>query len=653
MSLVLEHPYAQALAWALIHFVWQGAAIALALVAIQHLGRLSASARYTTGVAAMAVMLVAVVLTFARVASATPDPPSIQVAALAPQETTDLALGVPPADSASALSLAPPKFVTNVILVVWTLGVVVLSLRLLGGWYVARRLARRALSPASAEIQAMARRVAGRLALDRIVSVFESSAVAVPMMIGWVKPVVLLPAAALSGLSPVQLEALLAHELAHVRRHDYLVNLLQSVVETLLFYHPAVWFVSRRTRIDREHCCDDLAVDICDRVVYATALSDLAAMTRTPHIALAATDGPLLSRVRRILGRPADRQDAGTGWLSVCFVALLVGVLAPTALTVGARQTNDQAGVSGGVPGGVAAGVPGGVDGGVPGGVAGGVPGGVAGGVPGGVVEQRVEEPQTPTQAIERLRELEQEREKLEKARAEIESRRAKQIAELEAMLNRLLRDQGRMEKMREAGTLSESEAAEVKARIAKVHETIAELDFPKTKLEIARVHDKLAEMDRALLESKREMTLGDRELETKLTKELLDKKLSSDAEKALLEAKFQEISKAGLEKAELARVLDERKLKLELADLASVELDARATARAGDQVIVFIHGEPDLPTRYVVQPDGTIRFPFLGEIRVQGQTGQQIREDLTKRLTAKKLLSGSGVEVTLRGTRR
>ena len=86
----------------------------------------------------------------------------------------------------------------------------------------------------------------------------------------------LLPASALAGLSPQQLEAILAHELAHIRRHDYLVNLLQTLVETLLFYHPAVWWLSRRIRIERENCCDDLAVSLCgDPVAYAKALADL------------------------------------------------------------------------------------------------------------------------------------------------------------------------------------------------------------------------------------------------------------------------------------------------------------------------------------------------------------------------------------------
>jgi beta-lactamase regulating signal transducer with metallopeptidase domain len=167
------------------------------------------------------------------------------------------------------------------------------------------------------------------MALERVVQVFESTAIAVPMMVGWLKPVVLLPAAALSGLTSDQIEALLAHELAHVRRHDYLVNLLQAAVETLLFYHPAVWWVSRHVRQEREHCCDDLAIAVCgDRAAYAAALADLAAMT-TPRFALAASDGSLLARVKRILGPPADRHSAPVGWTPALLVALLGAALVP------------------------------------------------------------------------------------------------------------------------------------------------------------------------------------------------------------------------------------------------------------------------------------------------------------------------------------
>ena len=118
--------------------------------------------------------------------------------------------------------------------------------------------------------------LAARLRIGRAVRVVQSAAVQVPLVVGWLRPIVMLPASALTGLSPAQLESIIAHELAHVRRHDYLVNALQSVAEVLLYYHPACWWISRRIRVEREHCCDDIAVALCgDGVTYASALADL------------------------------------------------------------------------------------------------------------------------------------------------------------------------------------------------------------------------------------------------------------------------------------------------------------------------------------------------------------------------------------------
>ena len=180
-----------------------------------------------------------------------------------------------------------------------------------------------AVSPA---VEAAARAMARRLELRRAVAVLESAAVSVPTLVGWVQPVVLLPAAALSGLSPQQLEAILAHELAHIRRHDYLVNLLQSVVETLLFYHPAVWWVSAEVRAEREHCCDDLAVAVCgDRLVYVSALAELTSIERRAF-ALAATDGSLVG-ARAAHSRPPveRRRELPPSWGILALLVLIGG----------------------------------------------------------------------------------------------------------------------------------------------------------------------------------------------------------------------------------------------------------------------------------------------------------------------------------------
>src|SRR4029453_16064180 len=150
----------------------------------------------------------------------------------------------------------------------------------------------------------------------------------VPTVIGWMRPVILLPVAAVAALTPAQVEAILAHELSHIRRHDYAVNLLQTIAETLLFYHPAVWWVSKRIRAEREHCCDDVAVRVCgDAVSYAHALAELESWRVTSTVmAVAATDGSLLARVRRILREPVSDEartanGAATLVLTLIFTA--------------------------------------------------------------------------------------------------------------------------------------------------------------------------------------------------------------------------------------------------------------------------------------------------------------------------------------------
>ena len=137
-----------------------------------------------------------------------------------------------------------------------------------------------------------------------------------PTVVGWLRPAILLPIAALASLSPAQVEAILAHELAHIRRHDYAVNVLQTIAETLLFYHPSVWWLSRRIRAEREHCCDDIAVALCgDAVGYAQALAELETWrTVSATMAMAATGGTLLDRVRRILQVPLTDEPRSPSW---------------------------------------------------------------------------------------------------------------------------------------------------------------------------------------------------------------------------------------------------------------------------------------------------------------------------------------------------
>ena len=184
---------------------------------------------------------------------------------------------------------------------------------------------RRTGEPAAGAVVAMAAGLRERLGLQRAVGIVITQQTDGPSVVGWLRPVILLPAATLLGLSEQQLAAVLTHELAHIRRHDYLVNLVQNLVETLLFYHPAVWWTSARMRQERELCCDDAAVDSCgDALCYARALTVLEKLRGAGvSLAMGSTGGSLLFRVRRLMGlQPCETAPSRLPVIA----ALLLGV---------------------------------------------------------------------------------------------------------------------------------------------------------------------------------------------------------------------------------------------------------------------------------------------------------------------------------------
>ena len=189
---------------------------------------------------------------------------------------------------------------------------------------VAARMRSMLVRRAPPEWQETLRKLGAQIGLSRPVRLLVSALVQVPTVVGWLRPVVLVPVGALGGLPAEHLEALLLHELAHIRRHDYLVNILQSVAEALLFYHPAVWWVSGHIRAERELCCDDVAVSVTgDALTYARALAQLESY-RPAHLsaALAANGGSLADRIARLLGqsRPAVRTGLGPGVVTVAIL---------------------------------------------------------------------------------------------------------------------------------------------------------------------------------------------------------------------------------------------------------------------------------------------------------------------------------------------
>ena len=336
-------PWIDIAGWTLLHFVWQGAAIAfVAALGFRFLRGSASRIRYALASAAMVTMLIAPLATAAGLSGSA----SVVADASLARPTRSLA---PALSALSTISSGPAaaqrmaRFVLQApaarpaalgavlpaIVMLWIAGVVVLQLRLLGGWWQVRTLHRLALTAAPSGWQTRVASLATRLGLRQLVHVVEARAVDIPSVIGWWRPVILLPLGALAGLSPAQADAILVHELAHICRHDYLVNGLQHVAETLLFYHPAVWWISRRVRVEREHCCDAIVVQMCgDPVAYAAALVELeAGRSARPALAVAASDGSLVQRIRMMLSaRPTHRRPLTDALVTAVVVAVLVVV---------------------------------------------------------------------------------------------------------------------------------------------------------------------------------------------------------------------------------------------------------------------------------------------------------------------------------------
>ena len=334
---LIRLPFVETLGWTLLHFVWQGALIALILAALLWLLKnYHPSLRYGLSCASLALMFLCPIITYLVLDARTSRQPNPNIETQLPQsEVTQpvLVTDTEPIQPVAAPVVFAPEGGTGTkqtwlerylkpwlpyLVIFWGIGVLVLSIRLLGGLWYLRKLRTRLTKPVSAALMSQLNKVAERLGLARTVQLRESLVVTVPLVIGWIKPMILLPGSALSGLSSDQLEMILAHELAHIRRHDYLVNLLQSIIETLLFYHPAVWWVSNKIRVEREHCCDDIAVNVCDgdKQSYAEALADLDRLRPRVQLAQAASGGSLFNRVARLVDKAIPRSIDPRQWLA-------------------------------------------------------------------------------------------------------------------------------------------------------------------------------------------------------------------------------------------------------------------------------------------------------------------------------------------------
>jgi beta-lactamase regulating signal transducer with metallopeptidase domain len=379
------------LGWVVLHSLWQAAAVAAVLaVALRLLPRRTAfgqEARYLLATLALFSLPVACGVTWTLVEPAalppratadhSPQPgPTLVVPAvvagsldrgqiaLAPAAVPAAPAAEPTASlstsdairvlAAQAAAAAEPWLPTCAAL--WLAGVIAAAVRLVVGWTLTRRLVATAAPLPDASWQTRLTRWTSALGIAAPIRLLASARVDVPIVVGWLRPVVIWPVAAVTGMPPEQIDAILAHELAHVRRHDVLVNLLQTVIEAVFFHHPAAWWISAQVRAEREHCADELAIRALaagqagSRISYATALLSLEER-RQAILAAAANGGSLGDRIRRLAG---IEQSSGHPARLAAAVVVLVAVAATLAATPvgvsrqavaaeGRREAADQA----------------------------------------------------------------------------------------------------------------------------------------------------------------------------------------------------------------------------------------------------------------------------------------------------------------------
>ncbi len=355
---IVSQQIVQRLGWTLIHFLWQGTAVAVLLaVVLRLLKKSTANMRYLVTFMAMALIVFLPIVTLRMIGASVPavDVEKAESAELIIVESPT----VPAVEFVSTEIVEPTKNVESVlprislhrrfveaielslpyIVVGWFVGVFGLSIWYLGGWCQLQKIRSRNLQVVSQPLQNKLGQFADTLGVKRMVQIAQSALVQVPTVIGHFKPVILLPAAALTGLTGEQIEVILAHELAHIKRCDYLVNILQTVIEILGFYHPAVWWISNKIKIERENCCDDLAVGVSnDRLCYAKALATMEEV-RSKSLAVAASGGSLLERIRRLVGKDSTEKEKSSWLPSVIAILLIMVMLIPAAFALNAKTT--------------------------------------------------------------------------------------------------------------------------------------------------------------------------------------------------------------------------------------------------------------------------------------------------------------------------
>jgi bla regulator protein blaR1 len=299
-------PFVQAISWTLLHSLWQGLILALfAAGIILFTRRQQPGVRYNLLLLVFFSQLIASGITFYTQFQAAN---AIPFAELAKPVYTGVSASMPEGTIVPQLTLLEKVTIflndnAPVIVSIWMFVMIVMFVRMLAGITHLHKLRTVNTFQPAEHWKQQVQELADRLGVNRPVAFLESGLAKVPMVIGYIKPVILVPIGLLADLPTKQVEAILSHELAHIRREDYIVNILQSIAETLFFFNPAIWWISSLIRDEREHCCDHVAVKNTDKRTLVEALVAFqeyrrAGLAYAP--AFATSKYKLLQRAKRI-----------------------------------------------------------------------------------------------------------------------------------------------------------------------------------------------------------------------------------------------------------------------------------------------------------------------------------------------------------------
>lgn len=306
-----------ALGWTVLHSIWQITLITI-IVKLLMLGlqKKSPQLRYAIGVTALLTICITSIVTFYSVFENNYQENNFGISEAFPTAIQSI-LSVDATEIGASFFDKIISFLEghlSLIVGIWSIGFVLFFLKMFSGFYFIEKIKKRGHHPVETTFQERLQVLSNRMHIKQSVKLVESSLVKVPMMLGYFKPIILLPINLISGVDEKMIEAIIAHELAHIKRNDFMVNIFQTLLESLFYFHPAVWWISNQVREEREKCCDDLAIKACnDSLVYAKSLLHVQTIALNQNgLSLAFTGKNkkhLLNRVKRILNQTQQNSN--------------------------------------------------------------------------------------------------------------------------------------------------------------------------------------------------------------------------------------------------------------------------------------------------------------------------------------------------------